>query len=193
MMKLNPKRMKGDAWDEGGKSGIVQILISHEEGKINSFQFAYVDQKGDVRHSEIHGQLNGWKFNIVTFDYPSEFLTSMSGLYDYQGLVTIAFGSNKRMYGPFGMTKKTGDPPEFAALAPSTYDKFNYEFGPGAFFAGFHGSVLSSSVNAIGIYINPITSLAQVKPVDSHINEQEPNEEQVESNPIDSLSELNIK
>lgn len=65
MLKLDPQKIRGSKWDEGGKSGIVQILISHDETKIKSIQFAYVEN-GEVYHSEIHGKPDGLKFNIVS-------------------------------------------------------------------------------------------------------------------------------
>nr|GEV10942.1 hypothetical protein [Tanacetum cinerariifolium] len=79
---------------------VVQILISHED-VIKSIQFAYAE-KQNVCHSEIYGNHNGVNFDIVTFNYPSEFLVSVSGEYNYEGLVSISFDSNKRKYGPFG-------------------------------------------------------------------------------------------
>nr|GEZ30947.1 mediator of RNA polymerase II transcription subunit 4 [Tanacetum cinerariifolium] len=81
---------------------VVQILISHED-VIKSIQFAYAE-KQNVRHYEIYGNHSGVNFDIGTFNYPSGFLflVSVSGEYNYEGLVSISFGSNKRKYGPFG-------------------------------------------------------------------------------------------
>ncbi|GKA33001.1 jacalin-like lectin domain-containing protein [Tanacetum coccineum] len=168
MLELGPRKMKGKLWDEGGKSKVVKILISHEEDVSKSIQFAYVE-KQNVRHSEIYGNHSGLNFDIVfnywkikmhvTFNYPSEFLVSVSGEYNYEGLVSISFGSNKRKYGPF----------RCPCSNDKTYavDKFKYNFGPKSSFGGFHGSVNKSSVQAIGVYVRPIVSLAEI---DNDIN-----------------------
>lgn len=126
----------------------------------------------------------------MTLDYPSEFLTSVSGVYDNNGLIAFAFGSDKRMYGPFGKIS-VGAAPEFKS-STVYYLKFSYEFGQRSCFAGFHGSVHDSYVNAIGIYIKPLESLAELKPIESHV-ELEPKDSLVELNPNESLAELNIK
>ncbi|XP_023730329.1 jacalin-related lectin 3-like [Lactuca sativa] len=104
MMKLGPGPLRsGNNWEERGMSEIVQILISYESDRICSIQFAYV-QNGGVRHSKKYGQDGRVGFDAVTFDYPSEYLTYVSGRYkDHDRLTSIVFGTNKRKYGPFGV------------------------------------------------------------------------------------------
>ncbi|PWA60882.1 jacalin-like lectin domain-containing protein [Artemisia annua] len=144
MLKLGPKEMKGEVWDEGGKSEIVQILISHEEDTIRAMQFAYVVD-GKVLLSQIYGELTGLNFDRVTFNRPCEYLVSISGEYDIDGtLVSAAFRTNHKKYGPFGGSDDS----------ESGYDKFKYKFGSS--FGGFHGSVYNSCVHSIGVYVKPV-------------------------------------
>nr|KAJ0189768.1 hypothetical protein LSAT_V11C800414960 [Lactuca sativa] len=166
MMKLGPGPLRsGNNWEERGMSEIVQILISYESDRICSIQFAYV-QNGGVRHSKKYGQDGrvGFDANLsllqeskVTFDYPSEYLTYVSGRYkDHDRLTSIVFGTNKRKYGPFG-------------TSTSTEGEFNYKFGTRSSFAGFYGTVYCGLVYAIGVYVKPIQSLAELnnKPIES--------------------------
>ena len=41
MIKLGRRVTQGSVWDEGGKSDIVQILISHQPDSIKSIQFLH--------------------------------------------------------------------------------------------------------------------------------------------------------
>ncbi|GKC95194.1 jacalin-like lectin domain-containing protein [Tanacetum coccineum] len=132
LLKHGPSYMNGKIWDEGD---------------------------GKVCRSEIHGEPHGSKLNVVTLNYPSEFLVSVSGHHMYANrvqpqLASLAFGTNKRHFGPFGKTGKSG------TLALWMYHKFSYEFGTS--FAGFYGSVHSGYVNAIGVYIKPVESLSEL-------------------------------
>ncbi|CAI9298266.1 unnamed protein product [Lactuca saligna] len=150
MMTLGPGPLRGNNWEERGMSEIVQILISYDSHRICSIQFAYV-QNGGVMHSKKYGQDCRVGFDAVTFDYPSEYLTSLSGRYNDDGqLTSIVFGTNKRKYGPFGQT------------STSTKGEFNYKFGTRSSFAGFYGTVLYGLVYAIGVYVKPIQSLAEL-------------------------------
>ena len=54
--RFSPVDMEGSIWDEGGKTEIVQILISHDEDSINAIQFVYVVNRKLVR-SKIHGKV----------------------------------------------------------------------------------------------------------------------------------------
>ena len=56
MQKFSPVHMEGSIWDEGGKTEIVQILITHHEYDIDSIQFIYVVD-GKLLRSEIHGRV----------------------------------------------------------------------------------------------------------------------------------------
>ncbi|KAJ9548255.1 hypothetical protein OSB04_020798 [Centaurea solstitialis] len=132
-----PFAAEGSIWDEGGNSEIVQILISYGASTINSIQFIYAESSG-VRLSKVFGERIGFNFKVVSFDYLSEHLTSVSGKYKpesggYYRLVSLTFCTNKRKYGPFGTFE-----------GRTSYD-FNYEFGARGF-GGFHGSVLNRSI-----------------------------------------------
>ncbi|KAL4592404.1 hypothetical protein LXL04_005397 [Taraxacum kok-saghyz] len=152
MVKLSSTEMRGSIWDEIGKTKIVQILISHGQSAIYSIQFVYVvDEK--VVPSEMHGNPIGSNFDMVTFDYPGEYLVSVSGDDHYDGLASITFGTNKRKYGPFGMT---GD-----SMFP--YKNFAYNFRLKSSFGGFHGNVYNSRLYGIGVYVKPLESLAEIE------------------------------
>lgn len=91
----------------------------------------------------------------VKLNYPSEYLTGISGSYYYrdtyrQWLVfSVAFSTNNRTYGPFGVPHKQG----YA---------FEYQMGEDRPFGGFHGRA-GECLNAIGVYVKPITILGDVK------------------------------
>lgn len=89
----------------------------------------------------------------VTFNYPSEFLTSVGGEFNDNGLASLSFTTNKRKFGPFGGTSSTN-----GSLTEPVYKKFNYNFGHRECFLGFHGTVKDSRVYAIGIHVYPTTS-----------------------------------
>ncbi|KAM3326634.1 hypothetical protein P3S67_001760 [Capsicum chacoense] len=98
--------------------------------------------------SNKHGIDECESFCAVAFDYPIEFLTSISGSFRIHGhtsiLDSISFGTNKGSYGPFG--------------TPSIYsNKFTIQIGNYRSFGGFHGSTNSYSIGSIGIYMKPIT------------------------------------
>ncbi|KAJ9548256.1 hypothetical protein OSB04_020799 [Centaurea solstitialis] len=144
----------GIKWDEVGNSEIVQILISYGKSTINSIQFVYAEKYG-VRLSKVFGEPSGFNFKPVSFDYPSERLTSVSGKYSSEGcgyprLTTLTLCTNKRNYGPFG------------TFEGRTSHDFNYEFGARGF-GGFHGSVWNKSICCIGVYFKPVDKLNPVK------------------------------
>ena len=94
------------------------------------------------------------------FDYPSEYLTSVSGKYSESNLngtlTTITFGTNLRKYGPFGMIVA---PPMFSFQKSASFPKdFNYEFGATEF-GGFHGRVCDNCICSIEIYVRIVDSL----------------------------------
>ncbi|KAL7595301.1 inactive protein RESTRICTED TEV MOVEMENT 1-like [Lactuca sativa] len=148
MSKLGPKIIKGTTWDEGGKTKIMQILISYGKHTVYSIQFVYA-VNGKTLPSEIHGKPCGSKFDIVTFDDPEEYLTFLSGQYGIKKLNSITFGTNKTRYGPFGSTLKSSDP------------QFVYKFIPAFSFGGFHGSVYKTCLCSIGVYVRPLGLIAE--------------------------------
>ncbi|KAL4592407.1 hypothetical protein LXL04_005400 [Taraxacum kok-saghyz] len=167
---------KGSRWDEIGMTEIAQILISHGKSAIYSIQFVYVAD-GKLFPSKIHGSPDGLKFDTVTFDYPSEYLVSISGDHSLEGLASITFGTNKRKYGPFGRNTEDDCKSEFDAfgtkkrmfdqfgMSGSHYEKFAYNFRPKSSFGGFHGSLQThkSGVGSIGVYVRPLESLADIE------------------------------
>jgi len=153
MIKIGPAGgASGKPWDDGGRDNIAlaQIFISHGN-EINSLQFLYVENGTSVL-SEKHGGDCGPKFNVVTLNYPSEYLTGISGTYGYtyptMRVFSISFITNKRTYGPFG--SGGGD-----------YG-FEYQLGEDHSFGGFHGRA-DEYLNAIGVYLKPITIQGDVK------------------------------
>ncbi|XP_058212659.1 inactive protein RESTRICTED TEV MOVEMENT 1-like [Rhododendron vialii] len=153
MIKVGPAGGLGKTWDDEGREKIVQIFVSHGD-QINSLQFLYVED-GNLVLSETHGGNTGPKFNVVKLNYPSEYLTGISGSYYYSNtcsqwlIFTVAFSTNNRTYGPFGVPHKQG----YA---------FEYQLGEDHPFGGFHGRA-SEYLNAIGVYVKPITILGDVK------------------------------
>ncbi|KAK9074967.1 hypothetical protein SSX86_003286 [Deinandra increscens subsp. villosa] len=152
MFKMGPREMRGEIWDEKGRSELVEILITHQQDFINSIRFTYFINRQKTVHSQIYGEPNGLNLNMVTIDYPCEVLTSVSGEYNKADgrLVSIVFGTNCRTCGPFGRTSSTGSSSNNSGL----YDEFKYDMVPGRF-GGFHGSVDGGSVHAIGVYVKP--------------------------------------
>ncbi|KAI3522668.1 hypothetical protein L1887_00626 [Cichorium endivia] len=139
--------MKGSIWDDGGKTKIIQILISYGEHTVYSIQFVS-DVNGKMLPSQVHGKPSGSKFDIAMIDDPEEYLTSVSGQYGAKKLVSITFETNKRIFGPFGNVIKGSLP------------KFVYNFSPKYSFGGFHGSVYKSRVCSIGVYVRPLGWIA---------------------------------
>ncbi|KAJ8772729.1 hypothetical protein K2173_027906 [Erythroxylum novogranatense] len=132
----------GFRWDDGVYSTVRQFVIAHGAG-IDSIQIEY-DKKGVSIWSEKHGGFGGNRIDKVKLDYPNEFLTSVSGHYgninDWGPVLirSLTFESNKRTYGPFGVTQGT------CFSLPVT----------GGRVVGFHGKS-DWCLNAIGIYLKP--------------------------------------
>ncbi|KAF7146489.1 hypothetical protein RHSIM_Rhsim04G0236000 [Rhododendron simsii] len=162
MIKIGPVgRTNGrgiSAWNDGGKEKIVQIFIAHGDW-IYSLQYLYVDQNGNLVLSDSHGTTASSetsKFDVVKLDYPSEFITGISGIRGCHGtasifcdehILSITFTTNKRTYGPFG--------------GPGGGDSaFRYQLGPDRPFGGFHGYSSGRYLEAIGLYVKPLTTLS---------------------------------
>lgn len=89
----------------------------------------------------------------VVLDYPSEYLTWISGTNYSTGLRSIIFGTNKGSYGPYGSTR----------IHPSIpYKEFKFEIGDDRSFGGFHGTKHDTFIGSIGVYVNTITSHPQI-------------------------------
>lgn len=158
MIKIGPVGGAGTAWDDGGRFQISQIFVSHGN-VIDSLQYQYIENGASVL-SEKHGSNDGHtsaKFTVVTLDYPSEFLTAITGSYGWFSLVdggqmqivsSITFYTNTKTYGPFGCHR-----PNDAV--------FDFQLGPDNEFGGFHG-IAGMYLNSIGVYVKPRTSIPDV-------------------------------
>ncbi|KAL6525025.1 hypothetical protein OROMI_030618 [Orobanche minor] len=161
-------RQSGISWDHNGKSKISQIFIARSEYRIDSIQFAYVEQDGSVVLSERIGKVEGFEnLKTITFNYPSEYITSVSGCYEtyYHGmryLSSITFHTNKGKYGPYMPFNEGGDPDcDYGPFLadPEEYstqvNEFDYEVG-GEFY-GFFGTYWRyGGIETIGFYMKPL-------------------------------------
>ncbi|KAL9445950.1 hypothetical protein AB3S75_013766 [Citrus x aurantiifolia] len=133
----------GARWDDGVFSGVRQVVISYGAG-IDSILIEY-DKKGSSVWSDKHGGSGGFKTNKVKFNYPEEFLVSVSGYYgsiiDYGPVLvrSLVFESNKRKYGPFGLQQGI---------------HFSLPMA-GGMIAGFHGRS-SWFLESIGVHLKPL-------------------------------------
>ncbi|KAG8372863.1 hypothetical protein BUALT_Bualt12G0111200 [Buddleja alternifolia] len=153
----------GKVWDERGKNTIVQIFIWHNE-KINSIQFQYAEN-GTLVLSGRHGSTSydTPKFDVVELNYPSEYITWISGhtgsttsYYSDDRLCSITFGTNHGQYGPFGRFNSSG----FGRS--NSFDKeFTFRLGGNCHcqFGGFYGTSDGNAVTSIGVYLKPNTTL----------------------------------
>ncbi|KAM3326635.1 inactive protein RESTRICTED TEV MOVEMENT 1-like [Capsicum chacoense] len=138
------------SWDAKGRGELAQIFVSYDDDTVCSLQFLYY--KNGKLVSTKHGYDDGRhvSFDSAILDYPSEFLTSISGSFhsvtNGAALSSITFGTNKASYGPFG------DP------SSTSTKHFNFQIGNQFSFGGFHGSVRSGFINSIGIYIKTSTT-----------------------------------
>ena len=96
----------------------------------------------------------------IEFNSPSEYLTSVTGSYEISDpdliFTSIAFGTNKAKYGPFGRANFGED-----QKSPL---RFDWDWGPHNDFCGFYGKYHGSSLQAIGVYIKPTLSLGEETP-----------------------------
>ncbi|CAN0906521.1 Jacalin-related lectin 3 [Linum grandiflorum] len=132
----------GARWDDGVYTGVRQVIIVHGAA-IDSIQFEF-DKKGTSVWSDKHGGTAGINTNKVKFEYPEEYLVSISG--HYGGLVqfgtpivrSIVLETNITKYGPFGIQQGT---------------HFSVPLG-GAKVVGFHGRC-SWYLDSIGVHLIP--------------------------------------
>lgn len=156
MIKVGPVGGRSSAksiWDEKGRDRVAGIFVSYSKDTIQSLQFLFYENDNLVQ-SNTHGSHDCENFCAVVFDYPSEFLTSISGSYgDHVDLTVstvleaIIFNTNKCSYGPFGRTQ-----------AGTASKHFNFQLGNHHLFGGFHGNKSNHAVKSIGIYVKPVIS-----------------------------------
>eukprot|EP00257_Ricinus_communis_P015536 XP_015573475.1 jacalin-related lectin 3 isoform X1 [Ricinus communis] len=96
----------GYTFDDGTNTGIRQIYLSRSIG-IVSIRVQY-DRNGQAVWGSKHGGTGGFKTEKITFDYPYEILTHISGTYGplmFMGpniIKSLTFYTNKGKHGPFG-------------------------------------------------------------------------------------------
>ncbi|XP_060179236.1 inactive protein RESTRICTED TEV MOVEMENT 1-like [Lycium barbarum] len=161
MNKVGPVggRRGGTIWDEKGRDQVAGIYVSYSEDTVYSLQFLFYEN-GKLIQSDKHGGDRCENFYAVVFDYPSEFLTSLSGSYDDNAyspvLQAIKFSTSKGSYGPFGLVKPSSDAKY--VISSSAAKHFTFQIGNHRLFGGFHGTKTKYAVESIGIYVKPIIS-----------------------------------
>ncbi|CAN6327432.1 unnamed protein product [Urochloa humidicola] len=112
LMKVGPwGGAGGHPWDDGGHSGIRTITISYDRF-IDSISVEY-DRDGQAVLGERHGGAGGNHTTQIKLGFPGEYLTGVSGHYfpvaqgGSPAIRSLAFRSNQREYGPFGVAEGT--------------------------------------------------------------------------------------
>ncbi|KAM3356440.1 hypothetical protein P3S68_023154 [Capsicum galapagoense] len=172
MIKVGPAGGEGrnSWWDEKGRGEVAQIFVSYNYDTVYSLQFLFYENDTLVMSNK-HGTNECESFCAVAFDYPTEFLTSISGSfrtsYEHNILNSLSFVTNKGSYGPFGNT--------------SIYSKmFITQIGNYRSFGGFHGSTNSYGIGSIGVYMKPITiSMINFKDLSVKVEKEEVQEKMV--------------
>ncbi|KAF9686777.1 hypothetical protein SADUNF_Sadunf02G0025000 [Salix dunnii] len=96
----------GKPWDDGVFSGVKKIFLTKGEA-IYCIQIKY-DRNGQSVWSVRHGGGSEGSSNMIKFDYPDEFLTSVCGYNasptgdDRGAIKSLTFHTNKAKYGPYG-------------------------------------------------------------------------------------------
>ncbi|KAL8105435.1 inactive protein RESTRICTED TEV MOVEMENT 1-like [Apium graveolens] len=165
MLKAGPTwRTRGQAFDHQGNTEIAQIFIFRGEDSIFYFQFLYAEDGGNklVLSEKIGSSsaIGSNSLDTVTLDYPSEFVTGVSGKYRQNRsfnsptkLRSITFHTNKTKYGPF-----EARPIRTQQFPPESEMEFSYDVGLSKL-CGFFGTYLSDGIETIGIYLKPIEKL----------------------------------
>ncbi|KAJ9175229.1 hypothetical protein P3X46_013806 [Hevea brasiliensis] len=133
-------------WDEKGHGEICQIFISQDANCIKCIQFYYVEN-GSAVLSPPYGEHNSPTFYPVQFNYPSEFLTRVSGTYTYDCVRSLTFTTNKGTYGPYGCKEHV--------IPGYQLQEFNFYMGENRQFGGFHGLSDGLKLKSIGVYVKP--------------------------------------
>ncbi|KAJ7966807.1 Jacalin-related lectin like [Quillaja saponaria] len=96
----------GMLFDDGVYTGVREIHLSRT-GAAVSIRVCY-DMNGQAVWGNKNGGTGGLRVEKITLDYPSEFLTQISGYYGSMILrgptiiKSLTFYTNKKKYGPFG-------------------------------------------------------------------------------------------
>ncbi|KAI3460323.1 hypothetical protein Pfo_016986 [Paulownia fortunei] len=140
----------GKEWSYKAKRGIKQIIIIHGV-VIDSIMFkGDADDASAADYSTKFGGNGGNRTIKVDIDFPSEFLTGISGTCG-RFVSTLKLHTNQTKYGPFGSD-------------PGTPFSFHSE---GGVITGFHGRA-GSYLDAIGVYLKPVSSLFTVVALKQH-------------------------
>ncbi|XP_048129025.1 jacalin-related lectin 4-like [Rhodamnia argentea] len=141
----------GSAWDDGKFNGVMEIEVMYDD-VVCCIKFAY-DKSGErvcsVMHGGRSGRVNAMGTTRVIFDYPREYLTSISGYKRENGddadnaiVQSLTFYSNRGRYGPFGIEM----------------GKYFWYPSTGSKIIGFYGRS-SKTLNSIGVYAEPVPHL----------------------------------
>ncbi|KAK3432010.1 hypothetical protein EUGRSUZ_E04097, partial [Eucalyptus grandis] len=129
-------------WDDGKHTDVREIVVGFDS-TINFISVLY-DKHGRPVGPFTHGTNGGGKTYRIKLDYPSEYLTSISGyIGEVSGLTilrSLTIHTNEKCYIPFG-------------TAEGRYFSFPYTGGK---IVGFHGSCDSTHLGSIGAYYEPI-------------------------------------
>ncbi|VAI94014.1 uncharacterized protein LOC119338279 [Triticum dicoccoides] len=137
----------------GGKQGsavglekpskIASITIHYQE-IINSFEYIYVDQYGNIGNTNIWGTKSPNHAEIVLG--PDEIVTGMSGTVikhnNLDVIQTLMFTTSKKTYGPYGNTTNIQGGTTFSTVVPN-----------GQAIVGFFGHTDMKCLNGIGVYM----------------------------------------
>ncbi|XP_055811924.1 inactive protein RESTRICTED TEV MOVEMENT 1-like [Solanum dulcamara] len=157
MVKVGPVGgVGGTIWDEKGRDKVAGINVYYNKLTVVALEFLYYENDKLVLSNKYGDQNGCGNFSAVVFDYPSEFLTSISSSYGDNGrfkvLEAIKFSTNKGSYGPFGRT------------LPTYHSKhLNFQLGNHSLFGGFHGTMSPFAVKSIGIYVKPNVNMKYLR------------------------------
>ncbi|XP_009763018.1 inactive protein RESTRICTED TEV MOVEMENT 1-like [Nicotiana tabacum] len=153
MQKVGPvggygARKLSTIWSEKGRDQVAGFRITYGKHSVYSLLFMYYENARLVL-SDRHGDCDDDEkrnYVPVVFDYPSEYLTSISCSVKHGPLLmfmaSIKFGTHKGSYGPFGSPSTDGNDIDFDLL-----------IGNRRLFGGFHGSENCYGVGSIGVYL----------------------------------------
>ncbi|KAJ6399523.1 hypothetical protein OIU77_020142 [Salix suchowensis] len=130
----------GIMFDDGAYTGVREVRLT-SQGAIVSIQICY-DLNGKATWGRKNGGSGGTRLDKISFDYPSEILTHITGFYGSTILrgpavvKSLTFYTNKRKYGPFGEEQGTS----FSSASNS------------GIIVGFHGRN-RNFVDSIGVHV----------------------------------------
>ncbi|KAJ9536368.1 hypothetical protein OSB04_un000460 [Centaurea solstitialis] len=138
---------KGRNWIYKPNGFIRKITIVHSSSSyIYGIKFYSGGSSTGETESSLFGDYTKDRYRTyeICIDYPNEYLTSLSGTVERGGgsLGSLCFGTNQNQYGPFGSNHGT---------------PFSYKGVEGVMIAGFHGRSGDYYLEAIGIYVMPIS------------------------------------